>query len=207
MVRYSDLDFLLLGLFIKTKWNDLNLAFQEEVVKPLSLSQVRYGKISDKNSVAATEVSTVRDRLLWGEVFDENTFALGGISVHAGLFASAEGLVPYCREWLKALHGKSNWISQKTAQTCTQKTNFVKDSTWALGWDTKSPDRSSAGILFSSESFGHLGYPGCSVWIDPKSNLFCIFNTNRVHPSRFDERIRKLRPLIHDAVFKACTGK
>jgi CubicO group peptidase (beta-lactamase class C family) len=82
-----------------------------------------------------------------------------------------------------------------------KRTLFIADSSWALGWDTRSFIGSSAGSLFSTESFGHLGYTGTSVWIDPVAKGFCIFLTNRVHPSRLDERIRRIRPLIHDEVY------
>jgi CubicO group peptidase (beta-lactamase class C family) len=82
----------------------------------------------------------------------------------------------------------------------TRRAGLVAESTWALGWDTRSPRGSSAGSRFSIESFGHLGYPGASIWIDPEAEGFAIFLTNRIHPSRWDERIRKLRPRLHDLI-------
>jgi CubicO group peptidase (beta-lactamase class C family) len=199
-VVYSDLGFLLLGCILESRFGELNSLFQEEVVKPLGISETQYGPLVDSLGVAATEYCLWRKRILQGEVFDENCFALGGVCSHAGLFATARGLVPWCREWLKAVKGKSSWLGKQVATQMSRPTAWVKGSSWGLGWDTKSAAGSSAGKHFSASSFGHLGYPGCSVWIDPEAEGFAIFLTNRIHPSRCDERIRRVRPEIHDAI-------
>jgi CubicO group peptidase (beta-lactamase class C family) len=101
---------------------------------------------------------------------------------------------------LSAVLGKSSWLNQKTARLFTTRANLISKSSWAYGWDTRSFEGSSAGSLFSLKSFGHLGFTGTSIWIDPEAQGFCIFLTNRVHPSRLDERIRRLRPILHDEV-------
>lgn len=198
--QYSDVGFLLLGSVIENVLGSVKDGFEIEVVKPLKLKQVQFGAVAKENSVA-TEWSTTSGTLLQGKVFDENAFGLGGVAPHAGLFSSAEALRPFCREWLNSLSGKSDWLSKATAEMFVKRTLFIADSSWALGWDTRSFIGSSAGSLFSTESFGHLGYTGTSVWIDPVAKGFCIFLTNRVHPSRLDERIRRIRPLIHDEVY------
>lgn len=200
---YSDLGFLILGLVLERLWGDLNRSFQSQVAGPLKLSEVRYGPVTDA-PCAATEFHLERRRLLAGEVFDDNCFGLGGVASHAGLFATARGLGPWAREWLKATLGDSKWLKEKTAKLFTARANRAPGSSWALGWDTRSPEGSSAGTGFSLASFGHLGYPGCSVWIDPSGKYFAVLLTNRVHPSRFDERIRLVRPVVHDAWSAFC---
>jgi serine-type D-Ala-D-Ala carboxypeptidase len=196
---YSDLGFLILGEVLSEVWKrPFWEAFQIEVVGPLALPDVTYGPIAPGRVVAATEVRAGKP--LQGVVFDENSAALGGRTSHAGLFSSAQGIAPWCREWLAAVQGKSHWLSEPTARLFIRKAERVSGSTWALGWDTRSYTGSSAGSHFSPTSFGHLGYPGCSVWMDPQRGGYAVFWSNRVHPSRLDERIRKLRPRLHDAI-------
>jgi CubicO group peptidase (beta-lactamase class C family) len=198
--HYSDIGFLVLGEAVQGLWK-LKLAdvFKREILNPLGMSETQYGPVYELQTVA-TEYRVALARPLQSTVFDENCDFLGGECAHAGLFSSAKGLVPFCREWLLALEGKSTWLSKETAHLFSSRRNRIKNSTSALGWDCKSEKNSSAGNLFSPSSFGHLGYPGCSIWIDPEIKAFAIFHSNRVHPLRLDERIRELRPRLHDAI-------
>ncbi len=198
-VIYSDIGFLLLGEVLQRAGGaDTAELFHREVVSPLGLTGVEYGPV--KGNVAATEFCLWRNRLLQGEVFDANAAALEGRAAHAGLFSSASSLAPFAREWLKALRGESKWLTQPIAKRFTAPTVALHGTQRGLGWDLPSATGSSAGELLSRDSFGHLGYTGTSLWIDPHANGFILFLTNRVHPSRFDERIRTLRPLVHDGV-------
>jgi CubicO group peptidase (beta-lactamase class C family) len=200
---YSDIGFILLGLWLERLGGAfLHELFDRRVVKPLGLSEIQFGPVSDHRNVAATEYCLIRKRVLQGEVFDENSAFMGGKLAHAGLFATARGLLPWAREWLNALTNESKWLSRETALLFTTPAAKVAGSTWALGWDTKSAEGSTAGERFSMKSFGHLGYPGCSVWIDPTKNGIAIFHTNRIHPSRYDERIKFVRPKVHDEIHK-----
>lgn len=201
---YSDLGILLLGLCLESQFSLLETLFQEQVVGPLNLKRIQYGPIESSVDCSMTEYRFSRHDYVHGEVFDENCQKLGPICPHAGLFGTATTLAPWASEWLKAGLGKSNWIKQETAK---QFTTPQKGTTWALGWDTKSPMGSTCGEYFSSGSYGHLGFPGCSVWIDPKYERFAIFLTNRVHPSRYDRRIKYIRPEVHDAWVRFCEGK
>ncbi|MBY0369610.1 beta-lactamase family protein [bacterium] len=195
---YSDLGFIILGEAVASAFHaPLAQAFRQEVAAPLGLTQTVYGPVP---KAVATEV---REGVpLQGIVFDENCAALGGTAGHAGLFSTALDLGRWAEAWLQAWQGKSPWLSQKTARLLTTRVGKVASSAWALGWDTPSAP-SSSGNYFSSESFGHLGYPGCSVWVDPKRGGYVVFLSNRVHPSRLDERIRRFRPQLHDAVTQA----
>ena len=204
---YSDLGFLLLGEVLKEKFGTLIDLFENEIVQPLQLKDLSFGPLLSKNC-AATEFCEVRKKLIQGEVFDLNTAHLGNVCSHAGLFSSAKNLLPWAREWLRAVKGQSEWLSVATAKEFTT-IRAIEGScgpssmgTWARGWDTKSKAFSSAGRFFSGASFGHLGYPGTSVWIDPEKSGIAILLTNRVHPSRLDERIKRFRPPIHDLVAK-----
>ncbi len=198
-VIYSDLGFLLLGEVLeKAGGAELAELFRREVSEPLHLNGVEYGPV--QGNVAATEFCLWRNRLLHGEVFDANAFALGGRVAHAGLFSSAQSLAPFAREWLKAIRGDSKWLNEKVAKRFTTAAVSLHGVKRTLGWDVPSSTGSSAGNLLSRDSFGHLGYTGTSLWIDPHANGFILFLTNRVHPSRFDDRIRAIRPDVHDGV-------
>lgn len=200
--QYSDLGFLVLGSVIEAVTQlILHEIFSSFVKESLGLNQIEFGPISH-SSVAATEWRGEFNRCLKGESFDENAAHFGGVAPHAGLFGTAEGVLPICEEWLKATQGKSAWLSQKVARLFTKRAALVSGSSWALGWDLRSFQGSSAGNLFSEKSFGHLGFTGTSIWIDPVHSLICIFLTNRVHPSRLDERVRRFRSKLHDEVFK-----
>lgn len=197
--HYSDVGYWILGLVLEKIYGRVRTAFEQEVLLPLELAEVQYGPIAEDRAVA-TEFREEHHRPLRGIVFDENCEAMGGVGAHAGLFATAEGLARWARAWLEAYQGRSEWLSQKVAR------HFVRavdsSGTFGLGWDTRSAKGSSSGSHFSNESFGHLGYPGASVWVDPKHEGFVVFLTNRVHPSRLDERIRLVRPHLHDLIFE-----
>ena len=202
IASYSDVGFLLLGDLIESlTQKNLKTVFEEEIVQPLKLKRIQFGPLPNKE-VAATEWRQEIKSYLTGVSFDENSASMGGIAPHAGLFGSAEDLKPFCEEWLRAYEGNSSWLTPTAAQLFTKRAETLPHSSWALGWDTRSFEGSSAGSLFDLSSFGHLGFTGTSMWIDPKLKGYCILLTNRVHPSRLDERIRRLRPELHDKVFE-----
>ncbi len=198
-IIYSDVGFSLLGEALRAVTQQpLEVLFAQEVVKPLGLSGIGYGPVEAR--VVATEFCQWRNRLLHGEVFDFNTSAMGGVSAQAGLFASATGLAAFCQAWLDAVQGKSRWLSAVTAKKFTEKAIELQGVAYALGWDLPAAKGSSAGDKLSRKSFGHLGYTGTSIWIDPERKGIVIFLSNRVHPSQLDERIRAIRPALHNLV-------
>ena len=205
---YSDPGFLLLGTALIGITGDLDLAsvFHRDVAGPTAVGEAGYGPVPRGISAASTEFCLWRNRVLTGEVFDENAAALGFPCGHAGLFATARGLAPWCREWLAAVHGRSRWLPREVALDFSTRRGVLPGSTWALGWDTRSDTGSSAGSLFSRTSFGSLGFPGASVWIDPVREGFAILLTNRIHPSRVGERIRQLRSRVHDEICRGWDG-
>ncbi|CAN5825092.1 glycoside hydrolase family 3 N-terminal domain-containing protein [soil metagenome] len=154
--------------------------------------------------IAPTEVDTTfRHRHLRGEVHDENAFALGGVAGHAGLFSTARDMAIFAQLMLnRGFFGGHRFIDPATVDMFTRRDG---DSSRALGWDT--PDGvSSAGSLFSPSSFGHTGFTGTSIWIDPERDLFVVLLTNRVNPTRDNQRHVPLRREVADAVQAAITG-
>jgi CubicO group peptidase (beta-lactamase class C family) len=156
---------------------------------------------------AATEQDDWRGRMIRGEVHDENAAVMGGVSSHAGLFGTAEAVARAVGPWLAAVQGEASPIPAPWAREFVRKQGIDPQGSWALGWDTPSTGPggtpSSSGSHFSPGSFGHLGYAGTSVWIDPERDLIVVLLTNRVHPTRKNDRIRAFRPAIHDVVFKS----
>ncbi|MCB0824988.1 MAG: beta-lactamase family protein [Armatimonadetes bacterium] len=132
-----------------------------------------------------------------GEVHDPLARCLGGLSGNAGLFSTIEDLAQFCSAILSQ---KPEWWQQDWAIQQSSK------SSRALGWDTKSPSGSSAGNLFGPKSFGHTGFTGTCIWIDPDAKIFAVLLTNRVHPNEENLQIAQVRPQFHDAVYRRLMG-
>lgn len=201
---YSDLGLITLGKVIeKVSGKSLSDFCNEEIFIPLGMNDTYFiPPDSLKYRIAPTELDSYwRKRLLVGEVHDETSSLLNGIAGHAGLFSTAQDI----HNLLIAILNKGNYngrqiIKESTVELFTKKHD---NSPRALGWDVKSPQGSSAGKFFSDRSFGHTGFTGTSAWIDPVRKLFVIFLTNRVHPTRENTKIIKVRPQLHNAVIKA----
>jgi len=211
---YSDVDFLLLGHLIESLegGKPLERIAYKEIFKPLGMKATGYIHLNTLKSsritpvaemIAPTSDCPMRGRVLNAEVQDENAWAMGGVAGHAGIFSTATDVQRFATEMLNCYSGKSEFIPKKIVQEFWTKDETVENSSWALGWDTPSPDESSSGKLFSPESVGHLGYTGCSLWIDPKREVSVVLLSNRVHPSIENKNIKRFRPKLHDAVMKA----
>ena len=155
-----------------------------------------------RERIAPTETDTAfRHRALWGEVHDENAGRLGGVSGHAGLFSSAPDLARFAR-WLLQL-----WrIDSLRVREFTHRQGVPAGSSRALGWDTPSQN-SSAGTKMGPNAFGHTGFTGTSIWIDPDLGLFIILLTNRVNPTRANTRVFQVRRRVADLVLDALTPR
>ena len=202
---YSDLGVLLLGEILEREsGRALDTLVQEEILDPLGLDDTGYLPAGSLRArIAPTELDSWRGRLAHGEVHDENTHALGGIAPHAGLFGAARDVAAFGQTMLNGgAYGGRRIVAAETVEAFTRRAGLVPESSRALGWDTPS-DPSSAGRFFSARSFGHTGFTGTSLWIDPDLELIVVLLTNRVHPTRDNIAIRKLRPAIHDAVVLA----
>ncbi len=208
---YSDLGFILVGAALERAVGaPLDALFAARISGPLALGDTFFVRQGDpvsatrraRHRFAAARATTERGVLV-GEVDDDNAFAMGGVAGHAGLFSSASEVAALGQAWLDALAGRSRWLSAATAA------RFVaRDSTpgteRALGWDTPSAQGSSLGTRLGRGrrgAVGHLGFTGCSLWLDLDRELACALLTNHVHPDGPDKpRLKALRVRFHDAV-------
>jgi len=153
--------------------------------------------------IAPTEIdNNLRHRLVQGEVHDENAFAIGGVSGHAGLFSTAPDLASFCQMLLNGgVYAHRRVLRRATIAQFTTPQQ-LSSGTRTLGWAVPT-EGGSSGHYFSTHSFGHTGFTGTSIWIDPDRQLFVVLLTNRVHPTRENQKIAQVRPAFHDAVMQA----
>jgi CubicO group peptidase (beta-lactamase class C family) len=213
---YSDLGFIVLGLLLeRAAGQRLDVQAERAIFQPLGLSSTSFVNLADSEaratllasrSVAATQSCPQRQRLVLGEVDDLNAYAMGGIAGHAGLFTTAADLGRLAGALVAAWKGPAagNLIGQPTIREFWASAG-VAGSTWRLGWDGPAPADSQAGRRLSRAAVGHLGFTGCSLWIDPQRELWVVLLSNRVHPQvpgPADIRFRQLRPRLHDAILE-----
>jgi CubicO group peptidase (beta-lactamase class C family) len=204
---YSDLGFMLAGFAVEDAGGS-PLADQFQAIAGRFLPAggvLTFNPASGfKARIPPTEVDPWRGRLLQGEVHDENAWALGGAAGHAGLFGTAASVGALARIVLASFdnsHVSPRLARPETMREFTSPAG-VPASSRALAWDTMRPT-SSCGTRMSSRAFGHTGFTGTSLWIDPDAGIYVVLLTNRVYPSRSNEAIRAVRPALHDAVMGA----
>ncbi len=204
---YSDINMIVMAKVIEQITGmPINKYVTDSLYTPLGMTHTMFNPPNYLwKSCAATEYDSAAGYLLQGVVHDENARSLGGVAGHAGLFSTSEDLAVYAQMLLNGgVYDGRRYLKQSTIALFTRKQSPL--STRALGWDTKSPEHSSAGKYFSPTSFGHLGFTGTSIWVDPVRKLFVILLTNRVCPTRKNEEIGVVRPEIHNAVIEALSG-
>jgi len=202
---YSDWDFILLGLVVEQITGaTLDSFVSERIFQPLRMSDTRFLPPSDlKPRIAWTEVDSARGHI-HGDDHDPHAWAMGGVAGHAGLFSSARDLVVFCQMMLNG--GEYNGVRLLKPATIARWTaRQGPESSRALGWDTPSHN-SSAGRFFSARSFGHTGFTGTSIWIDPEKQLYVVLLANRVDPSSTNQKQAPLRRAVADAVQQAVLG-
>lgn len=203
---YSDWDMILMQFIIeRITGMTLDRFVTEKIFAPLGMTSTMFNPDSAQffSRIAPTEIDTARGGLVHGKVHDENAWAMGGVSGHAGLFSSAKDLTIFSQMLLNG--GEYNGVRiVKPATLARWTAPQSRTSSRALGWDTPSKG-SSAGSYFSARSFGHTGFTGTSIWIDPEKNLFVILLTNRVNPTRNNNRQVPLRKAVADAAQMAIT--
>jgi CubicO group peptidase (beta-lactamase class C family) len=203
---YSDLGFILLGAALEAMGGArLDALWRREVAGPLGLTETFYIDLAGprpEGEFAATERCAWRGEVLEAVVHDENTYVSGGIAGHAGLFSTARGVGEIASALLAAQAGRSAWLSQETVRAFWRPDPFGIGASYAHGWDTPSAEGSQSGTRLAG-AFGHTGYTGTSLWIQPSRRLAIVLLTNRVHPTRENARIKTFRPALHDAVVEA----
>ncbi len=205
--EYSDFGFILLGKVIEIlSGKPLDVFCASEIFASLGLETTRFHPAAEaRPAIPPTEDDrTFRGRVIQGEVQDENCFVLGGVAGHAGLFGNVRDLLCFAQCILaqgRTADGRQLFRPETVALFATrQKTPDGKSR--ALGWDVPT-EGSSSGRYFGPRSIGHLGYSGCSLWIDPDQELAVALLTNRTWPDRSSDAIRQVRPAFHDAVVEA----
>jgi CubicO group peptidase (beta-lactamase class C family) len=204
---YSDWDMILLQLVMeRITGKTLDVLAADKIFKPLGMTDTQFQPpLSLRPRIAPTQVDDARGGLLWGTVHDENAWAMGGVAGHAGLFSTARDLALFSMMILNGGEGVNRVRIVKPATIARWTARQGKESSRTLGWD--SPEGgSSAGQFFSPWSFGHTGFTGTSIWIDPEKDLFVVVLTNRVNPTRSNTRHVQLRRDVADAVQQAVLG-
>lgn len=201
---YSDPGFILLGKALEALMGEpLDVFADREIFCPLGLKSTMYCPPAETHSfIPPTEMDkSFRGRRIEGEVQDENAWVLGGVAGHAGLFSNVVDVLRFSAEVIGAGRRNSaeNNLFEATTVEVFGERQGPRDSSRALGWDTPS-ENSSSGRLFSPHSIGHLGYSGCSLWIDLDAHVAVALLTNRTWPDRQSQVIRQVRPAFHDAV-------
>lgn len=225
---YSDCSMVTLGLLVaRLAGKPMDEFLQERVFSPLGMKRTMYrpAKHGMEKECAPTETleewrekaRALRNELpakrgaqchpdehlyIQGEVHDPTAYMIGGVSGNAGLFSDAPDLAVFSQMMLaEGIFWGKRIITAETVREWTRR--ISPESSRGLGWDTKSEHGSSAGAKLSPHAYGHTGYTGTSIWIDPQEQLFAVLLTNRVHPTSANEKLIKFRPRFHDAVATA----
>jgi CubicO group peptidase (beta-lactamase class C family) len=203
--EYSDIGFIILGVALeRIAEESLDHFCQREVFGPLGMSHTAFNPPEGwRASIAPTaNDQSFRGRIIQGEVQDENASVMGGVAGHAGVFATAADLAILAHAMLG---GGRPILRRETLALFTRRESSPPGTSRALGWDTPSSP-SQSGNSFSANSFGHLGYTGTSLWIDPERQLSITLLTNRTWPDCSNQAIKQIRPKFHDAVIASLGG-
>lgn len=200
--EYSDIGFIILGVALERIADEsLNVFCQREIFGPLGMTQTTFNPAAAlRPGIPPTaDDQTFRRRIIQGEVQDENASVMGGVAGHAGLFSSAHDIATFANALLQ---GGRPIVRPETISLFTSRASAPEGTSRALGWDTPSAP-SQSGRFLSAHAFGHLGYTGTSLWIDPENELSVTFLTNRTWPDCANQAIKQVRPKFHDAVVES----
>jgi CubicO group peptidase (beta-lactamase class C family) len=210
-VVYSDLGFILLGEAIARLTGDpLETFVRRAVLDPLGLRATTYNPLANgfpRKRIVPTELCAWRRRRCVGEVHDENSAGLGGVAGHAGLFSTAAGVATLGQMALDGgVYDRIRLLRPETVAEMVRVQAGGDENPRGLGWLQRSPGYSSSGRMFGPRSFGHTGFTGTSLWVDPDRELAIALLTNRVYCGRDAEPIADFRPRLHDAVVEALSA-
>ena len=200
-VMYSSQGTMLIGEIIERLTNlPLDKALQAFVFEPLGMENICFNPDESKfDNIAPTEYCPWRGKVILGQVHDENAVVMGGVCAHAGLFSATGDLDKLCTAMLTGANKNgAQFLNPRTILLMTSNHTEGRNLARGLGWQKKDNTGSPAGDLFTSASFGHTGFTGTSIWIDPEIDLYAILLTNRVHQSRDNNAIVSARKIFHN---------
>ncbi|MEZ4413669.1 MAG: serine hydrolase domain-containing protein [Gemmatimonadales bacterium] len=206
---YSDIGAILLTQAIETAYGErIDSLLSRRLFTPLAMGSTRYNPPATwLPRVAPTEFDSLRNRIVRGQVHDENAWRMDGVSGHAGIFSDAEDLLTFGEWWLARYHGAPAVAGQPTVsdsilRSFTVRQELPAGSPRALGWETPTPENTGSGFL-SAGSVGHTGFTGTSIWMDPVRNVVIVVLSNRVHPTRANQRFAGVRGGVGDRALTA----
>lgn len=204
---YSDIGIITLGKVVEAiSETSLDIFIDSLIFDPLGMNSTYFNPPKSRiKRIVPTEYSIVDNNTIRGFVHDENAHSLGGVAGHAGLFSTARDLATFSQMMLNnGIYGWKRIFNSETVNLFTSRANLLEGSSRALGWDTPQ-GKASGGVYISDRSFGHTGFTGTSLWIDPVHQLFVILLTNAVHPNRSykDPNYYNYRQKIHSDVYEA----
>ncbi|MBT4784046.1 MAG: serine hydrolase, partial [Candidatus Marinimicrobia bacterium] len=204
---YSDIGLITLGKVVEAvSETSLDLFTDSLIFNPLGMNSTYFNPPKSRmKRIVPTEFSKVYNKTIRGFVHDENAYSLGGVAGHAGLFSSARDLATFSQMMLNnGIYGWRRIFNTQTVNLFTSRADLLEGSSRALGWDTPQ-GKASGGVYISDSGFGHTGFTGTSLWIDPKHQVFVILLTNAVHPNRSykDPNYYDYRQKIHSDVYKS----
>lgn len=207
---FSDLGFMLLGHIIELLTGlSLERAAFKYVFQPfglkttsfIDLSMIRRRGIHPVTDlIAPTEECAWRNKILCGEVHDENAWAMGGIAGHSGVFSNAMDLHRFATGMLEAYSGKSDYVSGRTVRQFFDGPLLGFQGSWRFGWDAPSRENALLDTGMTEKAVGHNGTTGCSLWMEPELGFDVVFMTNRIHPTRSNRKIQGFRAELHKAI-------
>ncbi|MZQ85520.1 serine hydrolase [Paenibacillus sp. 5J-6] len=200
-VEYSSQGYMILGDIIEAiAGNRLDAVLKQMVLEPIGLSETLF--IPGRNlhhRIAATEYCKWRHKMVIGEVHDENAVVLGGIAGHAGLFSTVQDMSLLCQTMLRLGEtSQGQFLQPETVRLMTNNQTSSLKLARGLGWQAKDSHDSPAGDLFSMSSYGHTGFTGTSIWMDPEADVYAVLLTNCVHPTRSNTAIKRTRSIFHN---------
>jgi len=204
--EYSDIGFIILGMALERLADEAPDHFcQREIFAPLAMTSTTFNPPSEIRGLIppTADDRSFRGKIIQGEVQDENASVLGGVAGHAGVFSTAVDLAIFANTMMDS---GSPIVRSETVALFTRRESVPAGTSRALGWDTPSAP-SQSGKYFSGHSYGHLGYTGTSLWVDPERQLSITLLTNRTWPDCSNQAIKQVRPKFHDAVIEALGEK
>ena len=199
--QYSDLGILLFGLLLQKVYSaPLNQIYRSlmEQFSHQSFFGGRHHPCVKASEFAPTEKCKFRNRIVRGDVHDENTYALGGVSLHAGLFGTLGDCELYVKDMYRHLRSRTTF--SKTLHLATERQIPAKKGDWGYGFMKPTKGAASCGQNMKLTAFGHTGFTGTSIWMQDRAELGVVILSNRVHPTRENRKFVRLRPQIHDAI-------